>query len=308
MVKPSQLPFYEEPPKVKYVYEPEEPGLLEKNIKIAREGLGSVASQVKSQLSEVQETASHIYETGKAHSQGAYNQLLDEDNVAARVGLIAGAGSLGLLVGVLRGRMMKRLLYTGVGLGTGTAVCYPEPAAEIGGKVYSEGRRTAMIAYNFVTGVPNQGGNNDNGSNLVAASMTRICYFLARKFKELYALAATKVGSITTGSSLTVTPIPSPTQPPTANVVLDAAPPTLEIQQEVEIPLEKIIPPTSPVIPDVSSETEEISKGEPPSEVVLEPPAKVVFVDSTEPSDITVDGDVGQSNPEDQDMYTTRGS
>ena len=37
----------------RYVYEPEEPGLLEKNIKIAREGLGSVSSQVKSQLSEV---------------------------------------------------------------------------------------------------------------------------------------------------------------------------------------------------------------------------------------------------------------
>ena len=136
-----------------------------------------------------------------------------------------------------------------------------------------------MIAYNFVTGgkfwhyyttaddahahlvlctVPNQGGNNDSGSNLVAASMTRICYFLAQKFKELYALAATKVGSITTGSSLTVTPIPSPTQPPAANVVLVTAPPALEMQQEVEIPLEKIIPPTSPVIPDVSSETEEV--------------------------------------------------
>ena len=33
---------------------------------------------------------------------GAYNQLLDEDNLAGRVGVIAGGATLGLLVGLLR--------------------------------------------------------------------------------------------------------------------------------------------------------------------------------------------------------------
>merc|ERR1719260_413360 len=45
----------------------------------------------------------HVVETGKAHSQGAYFQLQEEDNLPVRVGVIAGAGTLGLLLG-LRGR------------------------------------------------------------------------------------------------------------------------------------------------------------------------------------------------------------
>jgi len=338
MVKPSELPFYEEPQNKGYVYIPEEPGFLEKNFKMAREGLGLVTSQLK----EVQQQATHIYETGKAHSQGAYNQLLDEDNAVGRVGIIAGAGTFGLLVGVLRGRMVKRLLYTGLGLGAGAAVCYPEPAAETGRKVYQEGRRSALIGYNFVMGVPDPGVSNfDSSSSLIATSIQRVGSFLARKAKELYQQA---MSSNPTSSSLTRTPPASPVdvieiiqppvdvmeikQPPAdvmeiksppADVmeiiqppadVIEIAPPAADVIEiappAVEIPTARFTPETSPVVSDSTSDVtpaqEEISK------IKIEPSSEVVFVEEPESSETTVDGDVGQSNPEDKDMYTTRGT
>lgn len=58
-----------------------------------------------------------------------------------------------------RGRYLKRLVYTSVGAGLGTAVCYPNEASELSGEAYSEIRKKALIAYNFVTGgdLPCQG-------------------------------------------------------------------------------------------------------------------------------------------------------
>ncbi len=43
-------------------------------------------------------------------------------------------------------------MYTGLGAGVGTAICYPEDSKEISNNVYVESRKKAMIAYNFVTG------------------------------------------------------------------------------------------------------------------------------------------------------------
>ena len=48
--------------------------------------------------------------------------------------------------------MLQRLVYTGLGAGVGTAICYPEDTKEISNNVYVESRKKAMIAYNFVTG------------------------------------------------------------------------------------------------------------------------------------------------------------
>jgi len=121
MVKPSSLPIYNDSKETKYVYEPPEPGVLESSFALARHGL----VDVKDQVSDV---VVPIYQTGRRLSQDVYDQLLEDDNLAARVGVIAGAGTFGLAAGVMRGGRIKRILYTGLGVGTGSAVCYPSQA------------------------------------------------------------------------------------------------------------------------------------------------------------------------------------
>merc|ERR1719292_91299 len=98
----------------------------------------------------------HVVETGKAHSQGAYFQMQEEDNLPVRVGVIAGAGTLGLLLG-LRGRLVKRVVYTGLGTGVGTAFCYPDLAKETFNTVETETKNLANSAYSLVTGETSPG-------------------------------------------------------------------------------------------------------------------------------------------------------
>jgi len=193
LVRPSQLPLYDQPEQNQYVLAPSEPGLLEENIKVARESLNLVSGQV----TEAGEKMSHIYETGVAHSQGAYNQLLDEDNLAGRVGVIAGGATLGLLVGLLRGRFIKRVFYTTIGAGIGASISYPAEAKQLSDEAYTETRKKAMIAYNFVNGVDSSGTAE---SSLVASSLTRISSILLRYLAEIRA----KIGSAVPTSHLEV--------------------------------------------------------------------------------------------------------
>lgn len=132
MVLPAELPFYNEEEKVEYKLVPREPTVLEGGVRAVREGAGLVVDQARllvEEVNKVVEQVNHVVETGKAHTQGesslciaavglnlgqvklqlhlypgAYNQLLDEDALPARVGVIAATGAAGLLVGVLRGR------------------------------------------------------------------------------------------------------------------------------------------------------------------------------------------------------------
>merc|ERR1712059_245670 len=67
-------------------------------------------------------------------------------------GVIAGAGSLGLLIGMLRGRLVKRVFYTGLGVGLGTAVSYPEEAKKTFSTVDTETRKAVTETYNWITG------------------------------------------------------------------------------------------------------------------------------------------------------------
>ena len=67
--------------------------------------------------------------------------------------MISGAGLLGLLAGRVRGGgVARRVLWSGLGAGAGAAVCYPDETREAGAAVYAEGSKSALDAYNFVTG------------------------------------------------------------------------------------------------------------------------------------------------------------
>ena len=147
-VKISDLPFYQEPRKAEYAVEKPEAGLVQGGFQAARE----VTTEGVALYTGARESVSHVIETGVAHSTGAYNQLREEENLPARLALISGAGLLGLMVGSLRGRIFKKLLYSGIGTGTGVAFCYPEDAREGADIVYEEGRKAALASYSLITG------------------------------------------------------------------------------------------------------------------------------------------------------------
>jgi len=147
-VKVDDLPFYNSPPACSFALPKDDPGLLQGNVKMVREGMMEGVNMVRQAISSV----THVVETGIAHSSSAYYQLTEEDNLPARVGVITGSGLLGLAVGMSRGRLVKRVVYTMVGAGGGTAFCYPDQTKEIGGMVYQEGRDNLTQAYNIITG------------------------------------------------------------------------------------------------------------------------------------------------------------
>ena len=144
----DDLPFYGEAVKTEYTARPVEESILEDGFKVVREGVNEGVNAYRGAC----ESVNHVIETGSAHSSVAYYQLREEENLPARLALISTAGLLGLMVGSLRGRIFKKVLYSGLGAGAGASFCYPDEAKEAGDMVYQEGRRTALVAYNFITG------------------------------------------------------------------------------------------------------------------------------------------------------------
>ncbi|XP_059086673.1 uncharacterized protein LOC131883254 [Tigriopus californicus] len=151
ILKPVDIPIYgfPETPKPQLKVVESEPGWIKSAFTAIRLSLREVTGP----LGDVQDKVNHIYETGVAHSKGAYNDLMEEDNGAARLGVIAAGGLLGYTVGALRGRLFKKLFYSTLGFGGSAAVCYPQEANALSKEALDEGRQIGLIAYNFVTGV-----------------------------------------------------------------------------------------------------------------------------------------------------------
>eukprot|EP00092_Neocalanus_flemingeri_P008332 GFUD01008984.1.p1 GENE.GFUD01008984.1~~GFUD01008984.1.p1 ORF type:complete len:266 (+),score=97.29 GFUD01008984.1:37-834(+) len=137
MVLPSSLPYYRDTVMPTYTKVNQEPTSLHIGIKTARET-----------LLEMSRSVSNILDTGKTHIEGVHNQLLDEENLLARVGVIGGAGLVGLVVGSFRGRRLTRLGYTLLGGGAGAVVCYPH----LGEKVGRAGKEGVAMVGQLVTG------------------------------------------------------------------------------------------------------------------------------------------------------------
>jgi len=195
-VKVEDLSFYSSSADTSYALAKQESGLVQGGVKVVREGVIEGISMVKQAMSSV----THVVDTGVAHSSAAYYQLTEEDNLPARVGVITGAGLLGLAVGAARGRLVKRVLYTLVGAGGGAAFCYPEQARETGDMVYQGGRDNIMQAYNVIAGditppsladISSKVTNTD--MSLIASTMSRVLYIMARKMKEVYQLGQQQV-------------------------------------------------------------------------------------------------------------------
>jgi len=192
LTRPADLPIYEDVAEKRYELIVDEPSSLEQSFKIVRESLLSAANEV----SEVADKVNHVVETGKAHSIGAYNELLDEDNLLARVGVVTSSAALGLVIGTIRGRLLKRVVYTSLGAGIGSALCYPETAQTLSGDAYTEIRKKGLIAYNFINGVETTSGNVES-SSLIASSINRFSRMLYKYFTETWDKHGVKIAKPT---------------------------------------------------------------------------------------------------------------
>jgi len=197
-VKVDDLPFYSPLPGNNYALPKQESGLLQGSVKMVREGMMEGVTIMRQAVSAVTD----VVDTGVAHSNSAYYQLTEEDNLPARVGVITGAGLLGLAVGVARGRLLKRVVYSMMGAGGGAALCYPEQAREGGNMVYQEGKNNIMQAYNIITGVSSPpsltGISNNTDMSLIASTISRtVKRVLIPAIKHVYELGQQQVVIIT---------------------------------------------------------------------------------------------------------------
>lgn len=119
----GQMPFYPEIDAKQQLYLPQRQATpLEEAFRTVRLGISEVISSVND-----------FVQIGKSHTETTLEQLQEqhlelqkEENLPARLAIIGGLGALGLMIGAVRGRRLKRMFYTSVGAGVGTVVCYPQ--------------------------------------------------------------------------------------------------------------------------------------------------------------------------------------
>ena len=79
-------------------------------------------------------------------------QLLLPENAPMRAALIGAGGLLGYTMGAIRGRLFRKLSYTGMGVAAASAACYPREAKELSSEALEDAKCIGNIAVNFVTG------------------------------------------------------------------------------------------------------------------------------------------------------------
>lgn len=115
-----------------------------------REGVISpLRKKVQDSYDAARDTRSYFYDkyaVGRAHTQQAVEYIKDDANVVARGVLITVGGLAGLLIGA-RGGPIKKIVYTGLGMGTVASLCYPEQAVQLSQTVYDAAAHRARQAY-----------------------------------------------------------------------------------------------------------------------------------------------------------------
>jgi len=279
---PSDLPFYSKEEKVEYAIAPQEPTALEDGVRMAREAISEVGKQAGLLVDQV----NHVVETGKAHTQGALFQLREEDNLPARVGLIAGTGTAGLMLGLLRGRLIKRVLYTGIGAGLGASVAYPEEANEAMLTVEKEGKKAVEMAQALANGgkklsdisLPSATAASEMSlvaGRTIAHNIKIIITVLGAFSIEAYERASAKIAGLVADWKFTE---------------------KLKIEDATQEQLKTSVPEIEVVTEPVRRVAVEVQKK-----------SQVVFL-TTATTVTGVEGDPGMGTDEDKDLYTTRGN
>lgn len=154
MVRPSELPIYEEPEEVlEFEYHGRERTSLEEGVGVVRKEIEGAIEATRS----TREKVVHFCETGKAHTMATVDYVTDEDNTLSRAGAITIGGLAGLVLGARRkGGIIKKVFYTSTGVAGTASLCYPRQAYQVSQDLYGNAKDYANIGYNFVVGVKPQ--------------------------------------------------------------------------------------------------------------------------------------------------------
>uniref|UniRef100_A0A6P7FT98 MICOS complex subunit n=1 Tax=Diabrotica virgifera virgifera TaxID=50390 RepID=A0A6P7FT98_DIAVI len=149
LCRPSELPLYTPDPihNVKQI-DDSESNQLEEVIRATRLKLVEINKEVEA----YKRVGVEQFEKGKDELDWVVNYLRQEDNTLPKVGAIGIGGLTGLIFG-LRGGFIKKTVYAAVGALGISAVCYPKEASEYSQVALTEGKKYAVVAYNFVHGV-----------------------------------------------------------------------------------------------------------------------------------------------------------
>merc|ERR1719350_2673236 len=146
---------------------------------------------IRESLNMICETTNDAVVSGTAHFHSAVSELREEENISTRVAVIGGATVVGLAVGSLRGRRVSRALFSLVGGGSGSIICYPEVAQGV-----------QDVAKNVAKVVSGDGGMESLSVAMpvvdpvvVMATMKTSLQTLLTKCQEVYSMAAEAVKS-----------------------------------------------------------------------------------------------------------------
>ncbi|XP_065562647.1 uncharacterized protein LOC136028708 isoform X1 [Artemia franciscana] len=292
----KDLPIYEEPEEIyNYEYITTQPSGLEKQIRSAR---------LKTQcfLSEHQETISkarHVYETGKAHSKEAFYSILDEENISARAGIITFGGIIGVL-NARKSGILKKLTYGTIGASAVAALLYPKEAYNMVSKESIRLKKLSVIAYNFALGAKPKEKKEPVDKPLKSFEQviddsddTMYWGFRLKHYEDAkpeILLEVTKPIVLTEEIKTTVQSTDFPRETENEALITDT-----KSSEKSGSKKEYVSEEDQLTLADVLEEN--ISSNVASKDKVLE---------VTQLPKITVEGDLGQGLPEDQELYTTR--
>jgi len=164
-VKVSSIPLY--PASEEYDYYVDPPSRTENVVRDVRISV----EKVKDDCQPFFDKVSHIYNTGVAHTNESLISLRDEDHVLARIGFMTFGGAVGL-ISARRGRFLKKLSYTTIGIGGSGAVCYPQQAKNLASDGLGFTNKNLRIAYHFIVGSRPQVQNEDGKALKSIGAMT----------------------------------------------------------------------------------------------------------------------------------------
>ena len=159
MVKPKNIPIYDQEMNVEKSKEFSETGILLSTVKQARLTVQDAYNQVQDIVSPIKASVVSVIETGKAHAQSTYQMIHDEQDSTVNAVVIGGSGLLGFAIGSFskRARFVKRLVLTSVGVGAASYIIYPSETEGIATSLADDTTRLGLIAYNFIQGAqPNE--------------------------------------------------------------------------------------------------------------------------------------------------------
>jgi len=243
----DSLPLYR--PDEKYEYYVDRPSQLEEVVRSARLFLQPKIDKL-----------CHIYNTGRAHTNETLIYIRDKDHIFSRIGVMAGAGVLGLLAG-RNGSLAKKMATTSLAISGFSVICYPDETKMLAGQSSRAVTKGAHVVYNFVIGARPAAKNQDGNA------FEKITKLFERKPKQEEPAKAE--------------PIVEKAKPVAEKVELVKTEPIVERAEPVVEKAEPVIEKVEPVIEKAEPVVEEAES--PKVEPVMEEPAAEMESPEPEP-------------------------